>query len=82
MGPGSKNSRRDTGFPADLGHTWKSSLNSHCGNFDVLEIHTPLKYYLACLLGSIPGLPDGVFGYDKSALEVEILGFSNTCLAQ
>lgn len=66
--PGSKNFRIDTGLPAALGDILPGSSKSHCRNSNVFKIHTPFSVCLACLLGSNPGLSEGVFGYEKTIL--------------
>ena len=69
---GLKNSRRDTGLIAALGARWERISNSHFRDAKVLDLQPPSSNGLSCLLGSKPGLPEGVFGYQKASSEVEM----------
>lgn len=51
LASGSENSRRERGIPDPSGIIGRGNSNSHCGNDNILKIHTPLSKMPSFLLG-------------------------------
>lgn len=79
---GSKKSGSHTGFSVTSGKRWKGILNSHYTYDNVLELHTSLSIFLAWIIGSKPGMSEGVFRYDKASLAFMMVGSASPWLLQ